>query len=220
MVRAAFGDHDVPSTLMGVTVLGYPHQLVEVEAVAAISEREVRADGGFSDPRLAQLSTCSRRTAPTWTCTSGWPAELGASSVLDVGCGTGTYPCLLAERGYQVTGVDPAAASLDVARDKPSAAKVRWIHGDATTLPPMQADLATMTANVAQVFTTDAEWEDTLAGIHGALVPGGHLVFETRIPEVRAWERWNRDESFVAADVPGVGRVETWNEPWTSARGW
>lgn len=36
VVRDAFGDHDVPSTLMGVTVLGYDDQLVEVEAVAAV----------------------------------------------------------------------------------------------------------------------------------------------------------------------------------------
>jgi enamine deaminase RidA (YjgF/YER057c/UK114 family) len=33
-VAAAFGDHDVPSTLLGVTVLGYPGQLVEIEAIA------------------------------------------------------------------------------------------------------------------------------------------------------------------------------------------
>lgn len=36
VVREAFGEHDVPSTLMGVTVLGYPAQLVEIEAVAAV----------------------------------------------------------------------------------------------------------------------------------------------------------------------------------------
>ncbi|MER6479488.1 RidA family protein [Streptomyces filamentosus] len=36
VVRDDFGEHDVPSTLMGVTVLGYPDQLVEVEAVAAV----------------------------------------------------------------------------------------------------------------------------------------------------------------------------------------
>lgn len=34
VVRAAFGDHDAPGTLLGVTVLGYDNQLVEVEAVA------------------------------------------------------------------------------------------------------------------------------------------------------------------------------------------
>jgi enamine deaminase RidA (YjgF/YER057c/UK114 family) len=36
VVRAAFGDHDAPSTLLGVAMLGYPDQLVEVEAVAAL----------------------------------------------------------------------------------------------------------------------------------------------------------------------------------------
>ncbi|MEU0939652.1 Rid family hydrolase [Embleya sp. NPDC005971] len=36
VVRDAFADHDVPSTLMGVTVLGYADQLVEIEAVAAV----------------------------------------------------------------------------------------------------------------------------------------------------------------------------------------
>ena len=34
VVRRHFGDHDAPSTLLGVTVLGWPDQLVEVEAVA------------------------------------------------------------------------------------------------------------------------------------------------------------------------------------------
>jgi enamine deaminase RidA (YjgF/YER057c/UK114 family) len=33
-IAAAFGEHDAPSTLLGVAVLGYPDQLVEIEAVA------------------------------------------------------------------------------------------------------------------------------------------------------------------------------------------
>jgi enamine deaminase RidA (YjgF/YER057c/UK114 family) len=36
VVHRHFGDHEAPSTLLGVTVLGYPDQLVEVEAVAAL----------------------------------------------------------------------------------------------------------------------------------------------------------------------------------------
>jgi enamine deaminase RidA (YjgF/YER057c/UK114 family) len=36
VVRRHLGDHDAPSTLLGVSVLGYPDQLVEVEAVAAM----------------------------------------------------------------------------------------------------------------------------------------------------------------------------------------
>ncbi|MFC4376127.1 RidA family protein [Nocardia halotolerans] len=41
VVRDAFGTHDVPSTLFGVTVLGYDHQLVEIEAVAAVRDQAV-----------------------------------------------------------------------------------------------------------------------------------------------------------------------------------
>jgi enamine deaminase RidA (YjgF/YER057c/UK114 family) len=44
VVRDAFGDHDAPSTLLGVAALGYPDQLVEVEAVAVIG-------GGLASPR-------------------------------------------------------------------------------------------------------------------------------------------------------------------------
>jgi enamine deaminase RidA (YjgF/YER057c/UK114 family) len=38
-IRKEFGDHDVPSTLSGVTVLGYTNQLVEIEAIAAVEKR-------------------------------------------------------------------------------------------------------------------------------------------------------------------------------------
>jgi enamine deaminase RidA (YjgF/YER057c/UK114 family) len=34
VVHGAFGDHEPPSTLLGVTVLGYTGQLAEIEAVA------------------------------------------------------------------------------------------------------------------------------------------------------------------------------------------
>ena len=39
VVREAFGEHDAPSTLLGVTVLGYDDQLVKIEAVAAVVDR-------------------------------------------------------------------------------------------------------------------------------------------------------------------------------------
>lgn len=38
VVRAAFGEHDAPSTLLGVAALGYAGQLVEIEAVAVAGD--------------------------------------------------------------------------------------------------------------------------------------------------------------------------------------
>lgn len=139
-------------------------------------------------------------------------AGFEAHRVLDIGCGTGVFALLLAARGIDVIGVDPALASLDVARAKPGAEHVRWIHGDATALPSLQADLATMTANAAQEITDPSTWQRTLRGAHAALRPGGHLVFETRDPAKRAWEQWNRDSSYRVTDIPGVGAVESWVE--------
>lgn len=138
--------------------------------------------------------------------------EFGARSILDIGCGTGTFACMLARRGLTVTAVDPAEASLEVARAKPGADRVRWVHGFATDLPPLQVDLVTMTANVAQVFLTDAEWASTLRAAYAALRPGGRLVFETRDPAVKAWLEWNRERSYQRAVIPGVGEVRTWED--------
>lgn len=133
--------------------------------------------------------------------------ELAARSVIDIGCGTGTLAIMLAEGGHVVTGVEPAGAMLDVARAKPGAEKVRWLHGTAEALPEASsADLAVMTGNVAQVFVTDEQWLATLRAIHGALVPHGHLVFETRIPERRAWEEWSEVGSSTY-HVDGIGTV-------------
>lgn len=42
VVSDEFGEHDVPSTLLGVTVLGYENQLVEVEAIAAVLADNVK----------------------------------------------------------------------------------------------------------------------------------------------------------------------------------
>ena len=111
-----------------------------------------------------------------------------------------------------VVAVDPAQASLDVARTKPGADHVQWIHGDATNLPALQVDAAVMTGNVAQVFATDAAWLATLCGIREALRPGGSLVFESRVPARRAWERWIPELTHTTVDVDGVGVVESWHE--------
>jgi enamine deaminase RidA (YjgF/YER057c/UK114 family) len=42
VVRRRFGDHDPPATLLGVRVLGFPEQLVEIEAIAALADPPAR----------------------------------------------------------------------------------------------------------------------------------------------------------------------------------
>ncbi|MER6321920.1 class I SAM-dependent methyltransferase [Streptomyces coelicoflavus] len=168
------------------------------------------ADECFRHPRLAALYDVLDTDRGDLVPYLRMADEFGARSVLDIGCGTGVFALLLAGRGRDVVGVDPAGASIDVARSKAGAGRVRWIRGDATSLPALRVDLATMTANVAQEITGRAAWLGTLHGAYEALRPGGHLVFETRDPARRAWERWTREHTHQVAEVPGTGTVESW----------
>ncbi|MET9230633.1 class I SAM-dependent methyltransferase [Lentzea sp. NPDC003310] len=172
-------------------------------------------DALFADARLARLYDAFDGPRDDLALYTGIAAELGAASVLDVGCGTGCLGVLLADAGLAVVGVDPALASLDLARAKDS--RVTWLHGDATTLPPLQVDLATMTGNVAQVFLGD-DWEETLRGVHDALRPGGHLVFETRRPEAKAWEGWAETTHRVVGGVEEVREMLGVDLPFVSFR--
>ena len=150
-------------------------------------------DATFADPPQAALYDAFNGDRSDLEAYLSIVAEVGARRILDIGCGTGSLAVRLAERGLSVVGVDPAAASLDVAGTKPHAQHVTWVHGDATTLLGLEveADLAVMTGNVAQVFVADEDWSATLHAVRTCLRPGGWFVFETRRPEVRDWETWD-----------------------------
>lgn len=168
------------------------------------------ADELFENPRLAAIYDSFDSDRSDLDAYESMVDEFGARSVLDIGCGTGTLACCLAARGIEVIGLDPAEASLKVARTKPWSERVKWIHGNVLKLPPLAVNLATMTGNVAQVFLTDAEWKETLLAAQAALRPGGRLVFETRNPEARGWLEWNREETYQCLDIPNDGVVERW----------
>ncbi|MFF7990675.1 class I SAM-dependent methyltransferase [Kitasatospora xanthocidica] len=170
------------------------------------------ADECFGHPRLAAIYDRLDPDRGDLVPYLRMAEELTARRVLDIGCGTGVFALLLAGRGIDVVGVDPARASVEVARAKPGGDRVRWIHGDVTDLPRLQVDLATMSANVAQAIADPRGWQRTLRGAYDALRPGGHLVFETRDPAARAWERWTREHSHRVTEIPGVGSVESWVE--------
>ena len=162
----------------------------------------------FATPRLAQVYDTFDGDRDDLIAYLAIVQELRPCLVLDVGCGTGSFAYLLATHGYTVVGVDPAEASLEVARAKDVARSVNWIRGDATTLPALDADLAVMTGNVAQVFRSDDDWLEALRAIRGAVKSGGHLVFETRRPEDRIWEEWATDTGPIVRHLPGIGTVE------------
>jgi SAM-dependent methyltransferase len=167
----------------------------------------------FTDPRLVAvydtINPYAVGTQPAFY--SRLAADSGATSIVDLGCGTGLMTCELAGQGYAVTGVDPSRMMLSTARERRYGERVRWIEGDAGALETGDADLAMMTGHVAQFLVSDASWHRTLTALGSALRPGGILAFEARNPVAREWERWNREARWSASD-PNVGPIECWSE--------
>src|SRR6266567_1179265 len=173
----------------------------------------VMPDALFAEPKLAEIyDLLDSPDRPDLAPYLAIADEFGAHSVIDLGCGTGNLACRLAARGFEVVGIDPATASLDVAQRKVDGDRVRWITGTAVQLKGLDADLITMTGNAAQVFIADEEWMATLRACHDALRPDGRLVFEVRDPTKEAWKGWNREQSYKTIEAPGIGTVESWVE--------
>jgi SAM-dependent methyltransferase len=98
-----------------------------------------------------------------------------ADHVVDVGCGPGTAAREAARRGAHVTGVDPAAVMLRLARaftrDRTA---IRWVEGSAEHLPQPDGS-----ATVLWSLATVHHWKDVTAGLAEArrvLAPGGRFL--------------------------------------------
>ncbi|WP_431802782.1 class I SAM-dependent methyltransferase [Microbacterium sp. bgisy203] len=144
----------------------------------------------YDDPRLVELYDIDNPDGPDHDFYRALAADVDASAIVDLGCGTGMLTTTLARPGRSVVGVDPSAAMLDVARARPGGDQVDWIRGDSRALPARGFDYALMTGNVAQHIGDDA-WGRTLRDLRRVMRPGATLAFETRNPDARAWEDWS-----------------------------
>lgn len=161
----------------------------------------------FADPRLAAIYDAFDAPCDDLDAYVALAEELGSRRIVHLGCGTGSLALRLAT-GREVVGIDPARASLDVARAKPGAGAITWIDGDAAAIPTGRpADLVLMTGNAAQAVIDDHAWSALLRHVHAALAPGGCFVVESRRPEQRAWQEWDSSTA-VTAHVPSIGTVE------------
>ncbi|MEQ9608506.1 MAG: methyltransferase domain-containing protein [Kiloniellaceae bacterium] len=154
---------------------------------------------------------------------NGWRADFDfcarlaadARSVLDLGCGTGELAAGIAQRypDCAVTGADPAAAMLDIARRRPRGDKVEWVEADARTLDlGRRFGLIVLTGHAFQVFLTRQDQLAVLRTIARHLNPRGRFVFDSRNPSAEEWRTWVPAESLHEVEHPTLGKVEAWND--------
>jgi ubiquinone/menaquinone biosynthesis C-methylase UbiE len=163
----------------------------------------------FSDPRLVALYDTANALGDDSDFFCHIAQKLSSTSIIDLGCGTGLLTCELAKCGHKMIGVEPSEEMLKVAQRKNCSEQVQWIKGGYEKLEGLQTEMVLMTSHVAQFFIDDEEWQKMLKATHKTLKPGGHIVFDSRNPLTKPWEKWTRETSSKKFNTPN-GEIEMW----------
>lgn len=108
-----------------------------------------------------------------------WLDLPSGSKVLDLCCGMGRHSLVLAEAGYEVTGVDLSQALLREARSQKGAEQVTWLHSDMRNLPLTGGFDAVFNLFTSfGYFEEDMEQVKVLCEIERVLKPGGKFIID------------------------------------------
>ena len=134
--------------------------------------------------------------------------------VLDLGCGTGNAALLSAARGATVTGVDPAARLLDVARARAvdHGLDITFALGEAAALPMESGAVDVLLSVFGVVFAPDP----VAAAAEMARVTSGRsrIVISAWLPEgaIRQVVRMARETEMAALDTPSMPSAFAWHD--------
>jgi SAM-dependent methyltransferase len=105
--------------------------------------------------------------------------------VLDLACGTGTFSLMLAQKGYDVVGVDLSEDMLTVAEEKArkAGAGIEFVSQDMCELQGFQKlDGVTLFCDGLNYLRQEQEVKQTFSLLAQALKTGGVLLFDVHSP--------------------------------------
>ncbi|MCG7343641.1 class I SAM-dependent methyltransferase [Sporosarcina sp. ACRSL] len=106
-------------------------------------------------------------------------------TILELACGTGRLTIPMAQRGFEIIGVDLHEGMLARARQKAEeqGVTIEFIQQDCTQLNiPVKSSVAFMTGNSFQHFLTNEAQDALMQSIRKHLEAGGIFIFDTRNP--------------------------------------
>jgi SAM-dependent methyltransferase len=144
--------------------------------------------------------------------------DVAGRRILDVGCGAGPLLAALRDRGAVVTGIEPSARMLDLARQRLGAGSA--LHrGGLGGAPLPFPDAAFDDAVACLVLHYLQDWTAPLAELRRVLVPGGRLIVAVNHPfmyklvnpggDYFATEAWTDDVTFGDRNVA----LTFWHRP-------
>jgi SAM-dependent methyltransferase len=137
---------------------------------------------------LGHYETTAERLLPAARVVVESAAVQTGERVLDVGCGTGNAALLAAKCGARVTGIDPAARLLEVARARAvsESADITFLPGEAASLPVGDATADVILSVFAVIFAPDAS--AAAAEMSRVATSRGRIVLSAWIPEGAVFE--------------------------------
>ncbi len=112
--------------------------------------------------------------------------DIRPRTAVDLACGTGSVALLLAQRGYQVTGVDLSEEMLTVAaqRAQDLACPPVYVCQDLAQLRlPKGVDLAVCALDGLDYILEPEACRQAIFRVYQALNPGGIFIFDVNTPE-------------------------------------
>lgn len=114
--------------------------------------------------------------------------DVSGQRVLDAGCGNGYLSRMLARRGADVTGVEPASALFEFAvhSEETEPLRIRYLQADLCQLGPPRpaADLGELFDAVvaSMVLPAVPDWTRAMRACIQQLRPGGRFIFSVNHP--------------------------------------
>ncbi len=136
--------------------------------------------------------------------------------ILDLGCGTGKMTLELAERGYDMTGVDYSAEMLDVAREAAEKANkdILLLCQDMREFELYgTVDVTVSCLDCINHLTKPSDVEKTFKLVHNYLIPDGLFIFD--INGKRKFEEIYADNSYVMEEEGGMCIWQNYYNPKT-----